>query len=586
MKNVPVLICLVVSLLFVAMSLPAGAITLDDIRVHYKFDDTTGDVFTDSGPNGLNATFYRPLKYEELPGLDISNVSADLSPLDSSSYIGLGTRIVGSTEQQVMVRIPPSTSLPGTGDSFAVSFWLTVDNWANSTLNSMIASYNLNDLEWSIGRNIGATGRISVWSGDADVGGTSAWSANCSSLAYGFHHFVLQFEGTAGVTGLYVDGVLAADEADGALWGNEHEAFVLGARVLDARDFTIPSNDPSIEDFAVISGTVDAADISNLMTVGASSLGARRLAHYTMDQTTGTQLIDSSSNANHATLVSYDPTTMGADVRGIDTALRTGVFGNAIEIVSNESKVNRAERAVLPSVDTMPAGGEAFTVCFWMRPDEVIASNFGWDASGVAFGWSNTVEGLEGLGFSVGMDTRWNGSLLVRRTTGDYTSVDDQDTYCISLGADSGETTGLNLDPTVFHHFAVTVDAEGIITGIYVDGNFVASQYENGWGITDEETGVIGARIKNGTVDGGICAYLDDLAVISGVLTESDIRLAMNQGVEALLLPPAQIPGDTNGDRKVDEEDAKKLAANWSAPVTAGDVTKGDFNGDGAVNAL
>lgn len=53
---------------------------------------------------------------------------------------------------------------------------------------------------------------------------------------------------------------------------------------------------------------------------------------------------------------------------------------------------------------------------------------------------------------------------------------------------------------------------------------------------------------------------------------------------DLIILDP--IPGDTNGDRKVDAEDAKALAANWGSTAIAGDVTKGDFNKDGIVNAV
>ncbi|NLE37812.1 MAG: PEP-CTERM sorting domain-containing protein, partial [Pirellulaceae bacterium] len=55
----------------------------------------------------------------------------------------------------------------------------------------------------------------------------------------------------------------------------------------------------------------------------------------------------------------------------------------------------------------------------------------------------------------------------------------------------------------------------------------------------------------------------------------------------ALIVPGvASIPGDTNGDRRVDATDARKLAENWGNSVGAEGFAKGDFNGDGLVNAL
>ena len=48
---------------------------------------------------------------------------------------------------------------------------------------------------------------------------------------------------------------------------------------------------------------------------------------------------------------------------------------------------------------------------------------------------------------------------------------------------------------------------------------------------------------------------------------------------------PVTIPGDTNGDNIVDDEDAEVLGGNWGQSVGNG-ADDGDFNGDGVVNAL
>ncbi|HBO44937.1 MAG TPA: hypothetical protein DD670_13610, partial [Planctomycetaceae bacterium] len=496
-------------------------------------------VFNDAGPSGAAASLYRPLKYQELPGIDVSNVTVSGSPL-GDNYIGIGTRPVdvgggALVDHQTMVRIPTSTALPGAGDTFAVSFWLGVDNWGAAASNSTIAAYKLNGLEWSLGRNVGP-GTFAAWSGDASDGGNVGWTASCASLTAGIHHFTVQFTGTAGISNVYIDGTAAGSASTTGLWGNEYEGFTLGGRVLDARNFTVPSNTPFLDDVAIINGTVDAADIGALMTsgAGASTFDTRRLAHYAMNDASGTQITDSSANANHGTLVGYAPTTMGSTTaRSANTATRTGVFGNAIELADNEDKDTRNERALL-SADVLPENGDAFTVAFWLKPDE----KAGWDTNGVILNWSNdptpfsgtsndpTTPG-DGLGFSVAMNTEGTGSLIVRRSSGNYTSTGD-DRYGVYTGS---------LDPTAFHHFAVTVDATGDITGIYVDGDYVAQQVTNGNGITDEGTAAIGARIKNGVIDSGLCAYLDDLAVISGELGETEIRRIMTLGVAGAAVP-------------------------------------------------
>lgn len=571
-------------LLLVTAASAASAITIDDFYVHYRFDETSGTSFVDSGPNATAADFYRAYKFNELPSIDVSHVTvndlgAPLANIGDFQYLGIGKRLISDVEHDMLVDIPTHASLPGAGDSFAVSFWLTSAGWNAYGLD---AAYNVNGLEWSIGTS---GSNMIVWSKDGEASGDYNWVTSLSGLtAGGFAHFVAQFEGSSGVTALYINGVASTDTTANTsyFWGNEQEGFTLGGRVLDARNYSVPNQATSMDDFAIIDGVVDQADVNNLMTNGASSLGARRLAHYAMNDLTGTQITDSSANANHGTLVGYDPLTMGLDNRDLAPASRPGVHGNAVAIASGFT-----EHAKMASADGMPVGGDDFTVCFWLKPDEILANAIpgtayaGWDNSGMIFSWSN-----DNLGFSIGQYNQLDGAIIARRTTGDYTSTDNQDLYGIYLGAGNTTTPGLQLDPTVWHHFAVTVDVDGNITGMYVDGNYVASQYENGHGITDEETGIAGARIKNGALDLALNADLDDLGVVSGQLTEAQIQLAMNHGLEALLNPPPQIPGDTNGDNKVDEADAKELATNWGAPVTAGDVTKGDFNGDGIVNAM
>ncbi|MBN1588930.1 MAG: PEP-CTERM sorting domain-containing protein [Pirellulales bacterium] len=510
----------------------ATAYTPADLYVHYALDETSGTVLDDSGPNDIDATFYRTLKYGDLPGIDASNVSTT-GPTSFGNALGLGARSVGGVNHEVLVDLPASTNLPGAGDSFAVSFWASTDSWANTY--GMLASYNLNGLEWSIGLHSSYDSLV-AWTGDAPTTGTSyAWQADCSTLTpSAFAHFVVQFEGTAGITGVYVNGAASTDAGDANFWGNEREGFTLGGRVLDARGYTVPAYDTRIDDFAIINGVVDSADVVNLMGSGAGdgSFDGRRLAHYAMEEVTGTQLLDSSANANHGTILGYDSTTMGLAAREVSTASRTGAIDNCIEFASGLA-IEHADMDA--EITNMPGAGEAFTVCFWMKPDENMADLYGWDQPGMICSWSNDIEGL---GLSVAQNYQsLDGSMIVRRTTGDYTSSADQDVYGVYLGNGDATHPGLQLDPHEFHHFAITVAANGDITAMYVDGEYAESLYANGFGVTDEDTGILGGRIKSGTLDTGLCAYIDDLAVIAGELPEAQIERIMTLGVAGAAVP-------------------------------------------------
>jgi hypothetical protein len=59
-----------------------------------------------------------------------------------------------------------------------------------------------------------------------------------------------------------------------------------------------------------------------------------------------------------------------------------------------------------------------------------------------------------------------------------------------------------------------------------------------------------------------------------------------NEILQAIKGDVAPIPGDTDGNRVVNEADAQVLATNWGSDVGQGGYAAGDFNGDGMVNVL
>ncbi|HBO44506.1 MAG TPA: hypothetical protein DD670_11345, partial [Planctomycetaceae bacterium] len=244
----------------------AQALTWADVYAYYPFDNTTGMVFSDAGPSNADATFHRPLRIEELPAIDVANVTTTGK---IGNGLSIGNRPVpaeGGTNHNVLVDIPVTADLPASGDSFAVSYWLNVTSWTSCY--GMIAAYNGNGLNWNLGMHNATSARgLLAWTSDADVGagGNAQWTANLSTagLEVGtYNHFVVQFEGSLGVTACYVNGVSVVDAVDENLfWGNRKEGFVLGGRALDARNFTVPNSTPFLDDLAIIDGVVDSADV-------------------------------------------------------------------------------------------------------------------------------------------------------------------------------------------------------------------------------------------------------------------------------------------------------------------------------------
>jgi len=135
----------------------------------------------------------------------------------------------------------------------------------------------------------------------------------------------------------------------------------------------------------------------------------------------------------------------------------------------------------------------------------------------------------------------------------------------------AGGTLGVELDPTnelsdKLVAGAVTLDGTLDVTSL--GGTFAAGQV---FDILDWETLV-------GTFD------TVNLPTLSGSLGWDTSNLYVT-GELAIASAGPQIPGDTDGDNIVDEDDAAVVAGNWGQSVGEGGFAAGDFNGDHVVNA-
>ncbi|HBO42872.1 MAG TPA: hypothetical protein DD670_02840 [Planctomycetaceae bacterium] len=184
----------------------------------------------------------------------------------------------------------------------------------------------------------------------------------------------------------------------------------------------------------------------------------------------------------------------------------------------------------MASVSHMPSAGDEFTVCFWYKPDDQLAvtHGYGWDWAGQIASWS-----ANGIGFAVGSYNTGTGTMIVRTTDG--TTTGNSNLYNINVGAGA-----LDLPPDEFAHFAITVNSAREITGMWVNGEYVAKTTgTTGYNVTDANTGIFGARFTNGVAGNGNSGFLDDFAVIKGQLTEAEIRKVMTLGVAVAIPEPS-----------------------------------------------
>jgi len=132
-------------------------------------------------------------------------------------------------------------------------------------------------------------------------------------------------------------------------------------------------------------------------------------------------------------------------------------------------------------------------------------------------------------------------------------------------------TLGVELDPTnelCDKLVAGTVTLAGTLDVTALAGDFAAGQV---YDILDWNTLV-------GTFD------TVNLPALAGGLAWDTDNLYVT-GELAVVSTGPQIPGDTDGDNIVDDDDAAIVAQNWGQNVGEGGYAAGDFNGDHVVNA-
>ncbi|HBO43424.1 MAG TPA: hypothetical protein DD670_05735 [Planctomycetaceae bacterium] len=491
----------------------AHALEWSDVYMYYRFDDTSGTVFADSGLNGNDATLYRFLRYSELPAIDASNVTVSVgAPFGAGTAIG--TNPVGGVSHEVMIDVPSSVALPGAGDAFAVSFWLNVANWSSAW--GSVATYKLNGLDWRIAMHNDTTVKgLLVWTGDADGSGDPVYAANCVTAGLvnnAFAHFVVQFEGTAGVSNVYINGASTADTGSSTTWwGNEREGFTVGGRVLSARNFT--SLDAKLDDFAIIPGVVTSADVIRARDSGVAGSGLTTSLHYALDEASGGTIGDSSGNGLDGTLLGYD-NTQTRQARGIDTAMVPGVHGTAAEFYSGW-----LDHAKILAPTNMPTLGEAFTVAFWLK---VGAWDFEPAEKGVLF-----AQNFGTLSLVIGCEQACDGLIIRTGTAG--ASPATIDTASIN-------TAGLT--PDEFAHFAITVDALGHVSAMYLNGDLATDTNYAGWVFGNSDTVTLGARLR-GTAITTLDCEMDDFAIVKGELSKAQIERIMELGLSACIPEPS-----------------------------------------------
>ena len=403
----------------------------------------------------------------------------------------------------------PDDGMPGDGDEVTIVFWAKSANWA--TDNAVICNYNANGLRFSVGLNSSAYGLvIGVANGSASGGGSppgssgkayvklnGAGTSGVNLSANTWHHFALVFSDNT-ISAIYIDGEEVVEDGDSYWYFNDVDTFTVGGRSVST--YTPFVFNGLLDDFAIYNEALDESAIENIM---ANGVPTPLFVHYAFDEESGPGVLDSSGN-----LRDMSETSSGNDL----TYGETGQFENALRFNGNDG--NPGGKFLLMTPDAgMPGDGDEVTIVFWANSanwagDNAIICNY--NANGLRFsvGLNSTNYGL-----TVGVA---NGSA----SGGGSPPGNSGKAYVKLNGAG---TSGVNLSANTWHHFAIAF-SDNAISAIYIDGDEVAEDGDSYWYFNDVDNFTIGGRILGTSTPFVFNGLLDDFAIYSKVLSESEIE--------------------------------------------------------------
>ena len=465
-----------------------SSITEKGLCVHYSFDtaDISGSTLIDSSVNGNDATI-------------TGSTSGATGEHDEALTVSAVTRACAELDS--------TYDLPGTGDDFSVAFWAKVSDWDEK---SCIAfSQTANDISYTIGFHTTDDGLIVK----TDFGTTTVFGVDLSGLTDDtFAHFLVEFDDTGGISDIYVDGEAQTDSHTTGGWNFTDEGTaVLGGRmnssVLEHQFIG------TMDDFAIITGHLDANERSRLIALGAYSITFNETNSHPSATTEASLCLHYSLDMVDITDEDSDPTFLDSSNNSIDATVDSGgvtwsVGGVHGQALTCSGVVQDYACAELESTADLPGDGDDFTVAFWAKLSD-------WDdRSCIVF--SQTANGIS---WTVGFHTTDDG--LIVKTGFGTTTV---------FGVDLSE-----LDDDEFAHFLIVFDDTGGISDIYLNGEAQTDEHvTSGWNFTDEDTAVFGGRMTSSVLEKQFVGTLDDFAIIMGHLTEGERERLMNLGVYSM----------------------------------------------------
>ncbi len=222
-------------------------------RMHLSLDETTGTTAYDATSGGSHGA---------LIGSGFT--------FDARSVPGVFDRALQFNGSSDYVSIADGGNLPGASDDFTVAFWAKTDNWTGTPARGILASYNMNDLQFSIGLDrdngllVGANSSL----------GTLNEQRITESLLNGldtdeFAHFAFVFGAGGAIDDIYLNGLPAGSSYNNHWFFNDADLFTLGRRVRSGSSEVF--FDGELDDFAIFDRALTAPQVNAVMNFGVSA---------------------------------------------------------------------------------------------------------------------------------------------------------------------------------------------------------------------------------------------------------------------------------------------------------------------------
>jgi len=354
---------------------------------------------------------------------------------------------------------------------------------------------------------------------------------------------------------IYIDGVLDTELTTGVPTAIRRVATPFTVGNLSGTASSAYAFNGYLDEVRVFNGVLGLSQIQSLATPPGGTPGdptaSALVAHWKLDDGSGTTAVDSTTPASDGTLANFDAPPAWDN---------NGIVGGTLYFDGANDRVDMGT-----SASELDISGD-LSMAFWLKPNGTGTRKYG------PLVGKNMSGGAESDAYFTDLVyTRSVTDAVVPAGTVEF-AITSNDVLSVARS-----NTTLSLTDGTWHHVAVTYD-DGSRMAIYIDGVLDAEltiEVPDACDIESFTPFALGNLAAGSSVD-TYCykGALDDVRVYTGVLTAEEVWNLFN----------IFVPGDANQDGWIDEDDAAILAANWGAANANWGM--GDFNKDQKVNAI